>query len=420
MAYKLRDEPPSQIGRELAVDAVVEGTVARSGNHVRITARLVRVPNESEVWAEAYDGELRDTPALQNRIASAIVEHTRVTLNPDESAALRRSKTVNPDAFEAYLKGRFFWNKRTREGFQRAIGYFGDAINVDPNFAGAYSGLADSYALLADWENGNLPPQEAFPMARVAATHALELDDHLSEAHTSLALIEDLYDWTWLSAENEYRRALALNPGYATAHHWYAWHLLVMRRDAEGLAEMRKAASLDPLSLIISADLADALSIAHAPDEAMAQSRKTLELDPNFAVAHFLLGQALEQKAMHAEAIAEFRRAIELSGGNTTFESNLANAYAVSGQKGQALRMVKALESRTNQDSPADASIALVYVGLGDHDRAMDWLERARHARFNPSILLRPGFDPVRGDARFQALVHAIGLPADPVASSTR
>jgi TolB-like protein/DNA-binding winged helix-turn-helix (wHTH) protein/tetratricopeptide (TPR) repeat protein len=418
MTYKQRDVPPAQIANELGVDALVQGTVLRSGNRVQITARLLRVPDESLVWEQTYDVELRDMPALQNSITSAIVEHVKVDLNPDEAAALRRSKAVNPDAFEAYLKGRFFWNKRTREGFQRAIGFFGDAVDTDPNFAGAYSGLADSYALLADWENGNLAPQEAFPMARVAATRALELDDHLSEAHTSLAFIEDLYDWTWVSAENEYRRALALNPGYATAHHWYAWHLMVMRRDAEGLAEMRKAASLDPLSLIISADLADALSIAHSTDESMQQSRKTIEMDPNFAVAHFLLGQALEQKAMHAEAIAEFRRAIELTGGNTTFESNLANAYAVSGQKAQALRMVKGLESRTGQDSPADASIALVYVGLGDNDRAMTWLEKARRARFNPSILLRPGFDPLRGDARFQALVQAIGLPADPVGSS--
>jgi TolB-like protein/DNA-binding winged helix-turn-helix (wHTH) protein/Flp pilus assembly protein TadD len=413
MTYQHHEKSLPEIARELNVDAVVEGTVSRSGERVRITAQLIRVPDEKHLWSQSYEGDVRDTLALQNSVANAIVERIQVVLNPQEAAALRKSTTVNPVAYEAYLKGRFFWNKRTRDGLQKAIEYFGHAIDADPSFAAAYSGLADSFALLADWENGVLVPQEAFPMARAAATRALDLDDRLSEAHTSLAFIEDLYDWTWSSAEQEYRRALALNPGYATAHHWYAWHLMVMRRNVEGIAEMKKAASLDPLSLIISADLADALCIAHSFDEAMQQSRKTIEMDPNFAVAHFLLGQALEQKGMHVEAIAEFRKAIDLTGGNTTFESNLANAYAVSGQRDEAIRLVKDLESRTTQDSPADASIALVYVGLGDTDRAMTWLEKAHRARFNPSILLRPAFDPLRHDERFKALVRSMGLPTE-------
>jgi tetratricopeptide (TPR) repeat protein len=260
-----------------------------------------------------------------------------------------------------------------------------------------------------DWEYGVLSPQDAFPQARAAATKALALDDSLGAAHTSLAFALDLYGWDWEAAEKEYKLAIALNPGYATAHHWYAWHLIVTGRNSEGISELRKAESLDPLSLIISADVADALCIAHLYDESVQQSKKTLEMDPNFAVAHYQLGQAFEQKRMHDEAIAEFQRAIELSGDSAAFDSNLAYVYAVSGRKEEAMRIVEDLEAR--HDPSADANIALVYVGLGDQDQAMIWLNKAYEARFNPSILLRPGFDPLRSDARFQDLRRRIGLP---------
>jgi TolB-like protein/DNA-binding winged helix-turn-helix (wHTH) protein/Tfp pilus assembly protein PilF len=411
MAYKRVHRPLPEIARELNVEAVVEGTVLRSGERVRITAQLIQVPDEKHLWAQTYEGDLQDTLALQNSVARAIAKQIQVTLNPREEAALKKAKPVNAEAYEAYLRGRYFWNKRTRDGLVRASDYFQHAIDTDPDYAGAYSGLADSYALSGDWEYGILSPQDAFPRAKAAATKALALDDNLSEAHTSLAFIQDLYDWGWASAEKEYKRALALNPGYATAHHWYAWHLIVTGRNDEGIAELKKAGSLDPLSLIISADLADALCIAHRYDESVQQSLQTIEMDPHFAVAHYQLGQALEQKHNHDEAIAEFRRAIELSGGNTTFESNLANAYAVSGRKEEAMKIVKDLEGRHSQDSSTDASIALIYVGLGDNDRAMIWLNRAYQARFNPSILMRPVFDPLRPDPRFQDLLHRIGLP---------
>jgi len=412
MAYKRVHRPLPEIARELNVEAVVEGTVLRSGERVRITAQLIQVPNEKHLWAQSYEGDLKDSLALQNSVARAIAQQIQVTLNPQEDAALKKSSPVNAEAYEAYLRGRYFWNKRTRDGLVRASDYFQHAIDTDPDYARAYSGLADSYALSGDWEYGILSPQDAFPKAKAAATKALALDDNLSEAHTSLAFIQDLYDWGWASAEKEYKRALALNPGYATAHHWYAWHLIVMGRNDEGIAELKKAESLDPLSLIISADLADALSIAHRYDESVQQSQQTIEMDPHFAVAHYQLGQALEQKHNHDEAIAEFRRAIELSGGNTTFESNLANAYAVSGRKEEAMKIVKDLESRQSQNSSTDASIALIYVGLGDNDQSMIWLNKAYQARFNPSILMRPVFDPLRTDPRFQDLLHRIGLPS--------
>lgn len=412
MTYKGVHKPLVQIARELNVEAVVEGTVLHSGERVRITAQLIQVPDERHLWAQSYEGNLRDTLVLQNSVARAIAEQVQATLNRQEEAALKSPKRVNPEAYEAYLRGRYFWNKRTGDGLRKAIDYFNRAIDTDPGYAKAYSGLADSYALLGDWEYGVLSPQEAFPKAKAAATKALALDDKLSEAHTSLAFTLDLYDWDWKSAETEYQRAIALNPGYATAHHWYAWHLIVMGRSDEGIAELRKAESLDPLSLIISADLADALCIAHLYDESVQQSRKTLEMDPNFAVAHYQLGQAFEQKRMHNEAIAEFQQAIALSRGNATFDSNLAYSYAVSGRRTESVKMVKELEGRQSQQSPMDANIALVYVGLGDEDQAMLWLNRAYQARFNPSIVMRPAFDPLRPDARFQDLLRRIGLPS--------
>jgi TolB-like protein/DNA-binding winged helix-turn-helix (wHTH) protein/Flp pilus assembly protein TadD len=416
MTYKRVRKPLPEIARELNVEAVVEGTVLRSGERVRITAQLIQVPDEKHLWAQSYEGDLQDTLALQNNVSRAIAEQIRVTLSRREEAALENSKKVNPQAYDAYLKGRYFWNKRTGEGLRKAVDYFDRAIATDPDYAKAYSGLADSYALMGDWEYGLLSPRDAFPRAKAAATKALALDDKLSEAHTSLAFILDLYDWGWASAEKEYKHALALNPGYATAHHWYAWHLMVMGRYGEGIAELKKAESLDPLSLIISADLADALCIARRYDESVQQSQKTIAMDPYFAVAHYQLGQALMQKRRHDEAIAEFRRAVELSGGNTTVESNLANAYAVSGRKEEAMKAVKDLEGRQSQDSSAAANIALIYVGLGDNARAMSWLDKAYRARFNPSILLRPVFDPLRSDPRFQDLLRRIGLPnRDPV-----
>jgi TolB-like protein/DNA-binding winged helix-turn-helix (wHTH) protein/Tfp pilus assembly protein PilF len=410
MTYKSARKSLPEIARELNVDAVVEGSVSRSGERVRITAQLIQVPTDTHMWAQTYDENFQDTLSLQSKVARDISEEIQVTLNRREQAALVKSKTMNPQAYEDYLKGRYFWNKRTGDALRKATEYFSRAIKTDPTYAEAYSGLADSYALSGDWEYGILSPREAFPQAKAAATKALELDDSLGEAHTSLAFALDLYGWDWDAAEQEYKLALKLNPGYATAHHWYAWHLMVTGRNSEGILELRKAENLDPLSLIISADIADALCIAHRNDESVLQSKKTLELDPSFAVAHYELGQALEQKHMHDEAIAEFRRAIELSGHSGAFDSNLAYAYAVSGRKKEAIQIVKDMKARQDQNPSADANVALIYVGLGDPDQALIWLNKAYEARFNPSILLRPAFDPLRSNARFQDLLRRIGI----------
>jgi TolB-like protein/DNA-binding winged helix-turn-helix (wHTH) protein/Flp pilus assembly protein TadD len=412
MTYKSVRKPLAEIARELNVDAVVEGSVLHFGERVRIDAQLIQVPADKQIWAERYEGDFRDTLALQNRVARSIAERIRATLNRQEQVALEKSKAVNPEAYEAYLKGRYFLNKRTGEGLRTAAEYFKHAIETDPTYAEAYSGLADVYALSGDWKYGVLSPQDAFPKAKAAATKALALDDSLGEAHASLAYALDLYGWDWETAEIEYKRAIKLNAGYATAHQWYSWHLIMMGRNSEAIAELREAESLDPLSLIISADVADALSVAHQFDEAEQQSRKTLQMDPNFAIGHYELGQALEQKHMHDQAIAEFQRAIEISGHSGAFDSNLGYVYAVSGRREEAIKIVKDLESRHDKNPSIDADIALIYVGLGDQDEAIGWLNKGYEARFKASILLRPAFDSLRSDARFKELLRRVGLPA--------
>jgi TolB-like protein/DNA-binding winged helix-turn-helix (wHTH) protein len=410
MTYKGTHKTLPEIARELNVDAVVEGTVLRAGQQVRITAQLIQAAADKHLWAQSYEGDLRDTLALQKQVARSIAAQIRIKLSPNEQAALKNSRPVNPEAYEAYLKGRYFWNKRTADGFKQAIDYFTQAIDKDPTYAPAYAGLADSYALLGDWEYGVLAPKEAYPRAKEAATKALKLDDTLGDAHISLAFSLQNFDWDWDSAGKEFGRGISLSPGYATGHHWYAWYLTALGRNTEAIAEMKKAESLDPLSLIIGADLAEELVIAHRYDEAIQQSQKTIDMDPHFAVAHYELGQAFVQKHLYDKAIAELQRAIEFSGGSSTSRSNLAYAYAVSGRRDEAVKILEDLKDRPTHGFSNAPEIALVYVGLHENDQAMTWLESAYKERFNPSILLRPSFDLLRSDPRFQNLLHRIGL----------
>jgi TolB-like protein/DNA-binding winged helix-turn-helix (wHTH) protein/Tfp pilus assembly protein PilF len=411
MAYKGARKPLPQIARELNVDAVVEGTVLHSGDQVRITAQLIEASTDKHLWSRSYEGEFRDTLVLQNRVAREIADQIRINLTPQEQAALKNVRVVNPEAYESYLKGRYFWNKRTADGLKAAQAYFNQAIEEDQKYAQAYSGLADTYALLGDWQYAVMTPKEAFPKAKAAAIKALELDSALGEAHNSLAFVLDGFDWDFDSAGKEFQRAIELNPGYATAHHWYAWHLSLLGRYDEAIAEMRKAENLDPLSLIINSDLAELLVLAHSYDESMQQSRKTIEMDPNFALAHSQLAQAYIQKHMYAEAVAELQKAVQLSGGSPTCIANLARAYAVSGNRSEAKKLLSDLKKRSNPGYSNASEIAIIYASLGNTDQAMDWLEKGYEERFNPGVLLRPGFDPLRSDARFQNLVHRIGLP---------
>src|SRR6202044_1319192 len=259
MGYKHARKSLPQIAHELNVDAVVEGTVLRSREQVRSTAQLIEASTDKHLWSQSYQGELKDTLALQSEVARAIADQIQINVNPQEQAALKSVKAVNPQAYQSFLKGRFFWNKRTAEGLKIALAYFNQAIEEDPKYAPAYSGLADTYALLGDWQYAVIPPKEAFPRAKAAAIKALELDDALGEAHNSLAFVLDGFDWDFEAASKEFHRAIELNPGYATAHHWYAWHLSLLGKFDEAIAEMKKAQNLDPLSLIINADLAELL-----------------------------------------------------------------------------------------------------------------------------------------------------------------
>jgi len=411
MTYKRVRKLLPEIARELNVEAVVEGTVLRFADRVRITAQLIQLPVERHMWAHSFEGDLRDTLALQNSLARTIAEQIRVTLTQQEQTALQTATPVNPAAYEAYLKGRYFLNKRTGDALKTAIEYFTHATETDHTYAPGYSGLADAYALSGDWKYGVVSPREAFTQAEAAAIKALALDDGLAEAHASLAYALDLYAWNWAAAETEYKRAIQLNPGYPTAHQWYSWHLLMMGRNREGIRELRKAESLDPLSLIISADIADAFCVSRLYDKALEQSEKTLAMDPSFAVGHYELGQALEQMHRHDEAIVEFRRAIELSGHSGAFDANLGHAHAVSGRRQEAIEILKDLKALQHGNDSTDADIALIYVGLGDPDQAIISLNKAYDARFKASILLRPAFDPLRSDPRFQDLLSRIGLP---------
>jgi TolB-like protein/DNA-binding winged helix-turn-helix (wHTH) protein/Flp pilus assembly protein TadD len=410
MVYKGARKPLPQIARELNVDAVVEGTVLRSGDRVRITAQLIEASTDKHLWSQSYEGDLRDTLTLQKKVASAIADQIQINLTPREQAALKTVKVVNPEAYESYLKGRYFWNKRTADGLKAALAYFKQAIEEDPKYAQAYSGLADTYALLGDWQYAVMTPKEAFPQAKAAAIKALELDSTLGEAHNSLAFVLDGFDWDFDSAGKEFQRAIELNPGYATAHQWYAWHLSLLSRYDEAIAEMRKAENLDPLSLIINADLAELLVLTHSDDESIRQSHKTIEMDPNFGLAHNQLAQAYLQKHMYDEAVAELKTAVQLSGGSPAFTANLARAYVVSGKRSEAAKLLDDLKKRSNPGYSNASEIAVIYASLGDADQAMTWLEKGYDERFNPGVLLRPGFDPLRSDPRFQNLVRRIGL----------
>ena len=412
MAYKGARKPLPKIARELNVDAVVEGTVLRSGEQVRITAQLIQASADTHLWADTYEGNLSDTLVLQKKVAQAIADRIRIELTPGEQAGLKRLKVVDPQAYEDYLKGRYFWNKRTGDGLRKAIEYFNQAIAKDPTYAPAYSGLADSYALAGDWQYAVMTTKEALPKAKAAAMKALELDNTLSEAHTSLAFCLEGFDWDSETAESEFRRAIELSPGYATAHHWYAWHLALIGRKSDALSEMRKAQNLDPLSLIINADLAELLLIEGLSGEAIDQSRKTIEMDSSFALAHNQLGQAYLKEHMFPEAISELQKAVQLSGGSPTSTANLARAFAESGNRTKATALLNELKARSSLGYPyAAAELASVYMALGNKNDAMASLEKGYEERFNPSVLLRPAFDPLRSDPAFQDFERRIGLP---------
>jgi len=412
MTYKgVKNKPLPQIARELSVDAIVEGSVLQSGNRVRITVQVFEGRTERQLWAQSYEEDLRDVLALQGQVASAIAREIRVQLTPQEKQRLTRSRQVDPEAYLAYSYGRYWWNKRTPEDLQKGIEYFQNAIAKDPSYAPAYAGLADAYGLLGSIGADVLPPSEVMPKAKKAALEAVKLDDNLAEGHTSLAYVKLSYDWDMAGAEREFKRAIDLNPGYATAHHWYAHYFLANAQPEQALTEMRRARVLDPLSLSINVGLGWCLYHAHRYDDAIQQYRSTLEIDPNFSLAHATLGMAYVQKHTYAEALAEFNKALALPGSHAFALANIARAYALSGKPTEARKVLRELERSARQQYVPAMYVAAVYAALGESDPSVQWIEKAFEERSDYMIYLRtePSVDGLRSDARFQELLKLLG-----------
>jgi tetratricopeptide (TPR) repeat protein len=382
---------------------------------VRVTAQLVQVDDQSQVWAETYERDFRDVLILQSEVAEAVSRTIAVTLTPDAKARLARARPVGAEAYQDYLRGRFFWNRRTEAALKQAIGYFQKAIAAAPGYAPAYSGLADSYSALgASSIVGGLPPRQAMPEAKAAALKALQIDGTLAEAHTSLATIHLLYDWDLAACDREFRRALELDPNYTLAHHLYSHCLLALGRTEESLAESKRALELEPLHLVVGGHLGWHFLYARQYDQAIEQFRKTLELDPAFPQAQRYSAWAYLQKGMHPEAVAALRAALDSVGRNPQIEGELGHALAVAGRRAEALAMLEGLRrlSATRYVSPY--SIALVHAGLGDRDQALAWLDKAYAERsdYMPYLRLEPMLDGLRADHRFDALVGRVGLPS--------
>jgi TolB-like protein/Flp pilus assembly protein TadD len=411
MRYRGSKKTAPEIARELQVDAVVAGTVQRVGDRLRIGAQLIPATGDQAVWAKSYAGDVRDVLALQSQVAQAIAQQIQIALTPQERVRLTTARQVDPRAYEAYVRGRYFLGKRTEPDLRKAVGYFQGAINADPTYAAAYSGLADSYNMLGYYTV--LAPKEAYPKALSAAQKALALDSTLAEAHTSLAWAQLMFAWDWPVAEREFRRAIELNPGYPGGHQWYVQYLVVMGRHDEAIAEGKRAQELDPLSLILNAALARPFYNARRYDEAIAQSKKTFEIDPNYHRAHYWLGLAYEQKSMFDQAIAAFQKAIAHSDSNTVYVAAAGHAYALAGRRSQALKVLRRLEELSGRKYISAYDIALIHVGLGDTERAMQWLERAYQERSDGLVFLKvdPRLDRLRSDPRFVSLVRRVGLP---------
>lgn len=413
MGYKHSDKRVDQIARDLSVQYVLEGSVRRTPDRLRITAQLISVADQSHLWAQAYDRNPQDVLTVEGDVALAVASEIQVQLNPHQQTDLARGRTVNPEAYEAYLKGRYFWNKRTVDGLKKSTDYFEAAIAKDPNDARAYAGLADAYVLLGGY--GVIPQKDAMPKAKTAAQQALAIDDHLAEAYTSLGLIVEQYEWNWREGEKDYRRAIELNPNYSVAHHFYAdSHLAAMGKTDEAIAELRKAHELDPLSPIIESDLGRHLCIAHRYDEAIAQFRKILEVNPDFVLAHDYLSQVYERESLYPEAIAEMQKIKTVDSAPYT-RAQLAHIYALAGRTREARQIVDELKETSRRTYVDPWTIAYIYVALGQKDLAFLWLEKAYAVRSPGMTGLKfdPYWDPIRGDPRFQSLLRRVGLSED-------
>jgi len=406
-----------EVGRKLRVGAVVEGSVRKVANRLCIGVQLVNVADGYHLWSERYDRDISqsccpdDIFCIQDEISLAVVDKLKVKLLGKEKARLVNRHTQNLDAYSLYLKGRYFWNKRTEESLTKAIDYFKQAIEKDPDYALAYVGLADSHILLAEYSL--VPPKDAFPRAKAAVMKALEIEETLAEAHTSLAYIKTLSDWDWMGAEKEFKQAIEFNPGYATAHQWYAEHLTMTGQYAEAIQEFKRAKELDPLSLIIG--VASAVTLFCGTrwyERVIEECQKVLEMDPNFGGALNVLGMVYRERAMYEEAIAAFRKARTFDEGNTWVTGELGHVYAVSGKRSEAQQIVGELEQLSKRSYVPPDNIALVYLGLGDKDLTFEYLEKAYQDRCVGLSWLNadPIFKSLRQDPRFVTLLKRIGL----------
>jgi TolB-like protein/DNA-binding winged helix-turn-helix (wHTH) protein/Tfp pilus assembly protein PilF len=412
MGYKGTRKTLSEIARDLNVDAVVEGTVLRSGDRVRITAELVQVATDRHLWADTYESPFGDVLTLQSQVASAIVNEIRINLTPEEQQRLASARPISPESYEDYLKGKFYWNKRSEEGLTRAIEYFQLAAQKDPHSALAFAGLADCYSIIGSAIVGSVPSQEVAPKARVAALKALELDKSLAEAQTSLATVQFNYDWNWTAAGNGFQRSIELNPSYATAYQRYSLYLMAMGRTGESLAQMNRARDLDPLSISMSFSLGWRLYMARQYDQAISQLRNTLEMDPSFALPRMVLGQAYEQKGMVPQAIVELQKAVAVSHDSPPMLGALGHAFGLAGNKAEADKILAQMLQQSKKRYVSPFYISIVYAGLHENEKAMDWLEKAYEDRSNAIIFLKvdPDFDGLRSNPRFQVLLRRLAL----------
>lgn len=413
MQYKTLRKPLSDIARDLSVDAVVEGSVSRSGNRVRVTAQLIDARADRHLWAEEYDRDLHEMLNLQSELARDIAEKVRANISSEEQLLMARTGTVEPAAYESYLRGRSFWNQRTPAGLKQSIIHFQHAIELDPRYAEAYSGLADAYTALG--YTSYWAPKDSFPKAREFANKALQIDSSLAEARASLAYVKLYYDWDWKGAEEEFQRAITVNPNYATARHWYSVLLTARGRHEEALSEIGRAQELDPLSVPINTDIGFELYYARRYDEAISQLRSVLQTSPNFPLAHLWLGRAYEQKGMYPEAIAEFEQAGTALKDWPVIIAAAGHTYGQWGHRADATAALHRMNELTKEEYVTPYGMALIFTGLNDKELAIHWLQKAYEDRSHWLVWLNldPRFDNVRSDPRFADLLRRMHFPGN-------
>jgi serine/threonine-protein kinase len=412
--YKGRNADPMTAGHELGVRAVVTGRLLQRGDNLTVSAELMDIRDNKQLWGEQYERKVSDLLSVQREIASEISSSLRLKLSGPEQSRVTKRYTDNPEAYQLYLKGRFYWNKRTEEGVRKGTEYFQQAIEKDPTYALAYTGIADCYSLLGlHIDVGSLSPHEAAPKAKAAAMKALEMDNDLSEANTSLAFVRLNYDWDWSGAEAEFRRGIELNPNSANAHHWYSHYLIAMGRIEESLTESKRALELDPLSLIMNTHLGWHYMNAHQPDLAIEQFKKVIEMDPNYGLPHWYIAQAYEEKGKYSEAESELRRAEDLLKDNVMLIADTGHLFAALGKKDQALKVIDELKGLSKQRYVSSYHVSLIYIELGEKDPAFEWLDKAYAERSDLLVYLKvdPRVDSLRSDVRFTDLVKRVGLP---------